>query len=100
MWDTCGQERYRSNAHTFYRGACAIIFVYDVTDADSFLNLRAWKFDVDSVNQDTNLIKVGNTGIRQRLREMKHLRFINLRHILLGGAIFIISSLINKARSS
>jgi GTPase SAR1 family protein len=68
MWDTCGQERYRSIAHSFYRGACAIIFVYDVTDADSFLNLRAWKFDVDSVNQDTNLIKVGNTGIRQRLR--------------------------------
>ncbi len=58
MWDTCGQERYRSIAHSFYRGACAVLFVYDVTDVESFLNLKAWKYDVDSVNQDSNLIKV------------------------------------------
>ena len=72
MWDTCGQERYRSIAHSFYRGATAVLFVYDVTDVDSFLNLRAWKFDVDGVNQDGNLVKVDLASIVMLPRELDY----------------------------
>ena len=74
MWDTCGQERYRSIAHSFYRGATAVLFVYDVTDVDSFLNLRAWKFDVDGVNQDGNLVKVHLASMR-RIRKQQSMSF-------------------------
>lgn len=47
FWDTCGQERYRSIAHNFFRGAHAVVVVYDVTDADSFVDVDKWIRDLD-----------------------------------------------------
>jgi|TARA_B110000091_G_C13744457_1_gene444862 small GTP-binding protein len=42
LWDTAGQERFRAvNAH-FYRGAHAVIFVYDVSSMASFDSLGRW----------------------------------------------------------
>ncbi len=37
LWDTCGQERYRSMTQTYYRGAAGALLVYDITNTDSFL---------------------------------------------------------------
>lgn len=42
FWDTAGQERYQSLRSAYYRGAQAIMFVYDVTHRDSFLSLNQW----------------------------------------------------------
>jgi len=32
IWDTAGEEKYRSIAHMYYRGAAGAIVVYDITD--------------------------------------------------------------------
>lgn len=40
IWDTAGQERFRTLTSSYYRGAHGIIIVYDVTDRDSFENVR------------------------------------------------------------
>merc|ERR1712173_17004 len=42
IWDTAGQERFRNITNAYYRGANGIILVYDVTDEQSFLNIRYW----------------------------------------------------------
>ena len=42
IWDTAGQEKYRSLSLAYYRGADACLFAYDVTDKPSFLHLDAW----------------------------------------------------------
>ncbi len=42
IWDTAGQEKYRSLSLAYYRGADACMFVYDVTDKHSFTNLGSW----------------------------------------------------------
>ena len=42
LWDTCGQEKYRSLTKVFLRGAKIIIFVYDITDRISFDELKYW----------------------------------------------------------
>lgn len=42
FWDTAGQERFQSLRSSYYRGAQAIMFVYDVTNRDSFLSLEQW----------------------------------------------------------
>jgi len=42
FWDTAGQERFQSLMSSYYRGAHAIMFVYDVTDRNSFFNLEQW----------------------------------------------------------
>eukprot|EP00026_Physarum_polycephalum_P015983 Phypoly_transcript_16799.p1 GENE.Phypoly_transcript_16799~~Phypoly_transcript_16799.p1 ORF type:complete len:207 (+),score=29.15 Phypoly_transcript_16799:108-728(+) len=42
IWDTAGQESYRSIAANYYRNAQAALLVYDITDKDSFVALKAW----------------------------------------------------------
>lgn len=36
IWDTAGQERYRALSQSYYRGAKAVVFVYDITKSESF----------------------------------------------------------------
>jgi small GTP-binding protein len=42
IWDTAGAERFRSVARSFYRGANAVMFCYDVAEALSFTHLSTW----------------------------------------------------------
>lgn len=42
IWDTAGQERFRSITASLYRGADAMMFVYDVTSDESFTALEHW----------------------------------------------------------
>ncbi|KIM34046.1 hypothetical protein M408DRAFT_59800 [Serendipita vermifera MAFF 305830] len=42
IWDTAGQERFASLATAFFRGADAVILVYDVTDPSSLPSLAKW----------------------------------------------------------
>ena len=40
IWDTAGQERYRSITKMFYKNANAAILVYDITNKDSFKEIK------------------------------------------------------------
>ena len=40
VWDTAGQEKYRSLTRIFFQGAKLAILVYDITRKDSFENLK------------------------------------------------------------
>lgn len=42
LWDTAGQERYRSITKNYFRKADGIMLLYDVTNEQSFLNVRDW----------------------------------------------------------
>lgn len=42
IWDTAGQEKYRSLAPMYYRGSQAAILVYDITKPGSFTALKDW----------------------------------------------------------
>ncbi|KAF4404040.1 hypothetical protein G4B88_014496 [Cannabis sativa] len=42
VWDTAGQERFRTITNSYYHGAHGIIVVYDVTDQESFNNVKQW----------------------------------------------------------
>ena len=42
IWDTAGQERYRSVNQLFIKGSQIVIFVYDITNKDSFFKLSFW----------------------------------------------------------
>ena len=50
LWDTSGQERFRSMTQAYYRGAAGIVLCYDVTASDSFTTLTDWLGDVSAVN--------------------------------------------------
>lgn len=40
IWDTAGQEKYRSLAKVFYKDAMIIVFVYDITSISSFNEIK------------------------------------------------------------
>src|ERR1700678_499156 len=40
IWDTAGQERFRTISSAYYRGAHGIIIVFDITNIDTFNNVK------------------------------------------------------------
>ena len=42
IWDTAGQERFRSLALNYINNSHGFIFIYDITDLDSFNNVVNW----------------------------------------------------------
>jgi len=61
IWDTAGQERFRTITSSYYRGAHGIIIVYDVTDRESFNNVKNWMLEIEKYAMDNvNKLLVGN----------------------------------------
>ena len=60
IWDTSGQERFRSITQNFYRGADGILFVFDVTNKESFDNIKMWLNEPQVVELNSQKILVGN----------------------------------------
>eukprot|EP01036_Dinobryon_divergens_P023919 gene23919-32317_t len=57
IWDTAGQERFRTITTSYYRNSQGILLVYDITDRNSFLNMRTWVAQIQS-NADVNINKI------------------------------------------
>jgi len=61
IWDTAGQERFRTITTAYYRGAMGILLVYDITDEQSFLNIRNWIRNIEQHASDSmQKILIGN----------------------------------------
>ncbi|OEL32215.1 GTP-binding protein YPTM1, partial [Dichanthelium oligosanthes] len=61
IWDTAGQERFRTITSSYYRGAHGIIIVYDITDMESFNNVKQWLSEIDRyANDSVCKLLVGN----------------------------------------
>ena len=55
LWDTAGQEKYKSLAKIFYRNADVCVFVYDITNKNSFNEIKNfWIKDVkDNIQENS-----------------------------------------------
>uniref|UniRef100_A0AAX7VFC5 Uncharacterized protein n=2 Tax=Astatotilapia calliptera TaxID=8154 RepID=A0AAX7VFC5_ASTCA len=61
IWDTAGQERFRTITSSYYRGAHGIIIVYDVTEQESFNNVKQWLDEIDRYAcENVSRLLVGN----------------------------------------
>ena len=62
IWDTAGQEKFKSLAKIFYKDAKVIILVYDITNKNSFESLKNfwYKEIMDNTISDVILAIVGN----------------------------------------
>ena len=57
IWDTAGQEQYRSLTKIFYKDAAAAILVYDITRKNSFLELKNYWYDQVKETAPKNISK-------------------------------------------
>ena len=61
IWDTAGQEKFRSVARSYYRGAIGIIIVYDITKPGSFEHVMNWLTDAkNAARSECSVCVVGN----------------------------------------
>ena len=62
IWDTAGQEQYRSINTLFFKNTCMCILVYDITSQKSFDSLRNYWYDsvIENSSQDVILSVAGN----------------------------------------
>jgi len=73
VWDTGGQQRYRPVLASCYRGALGVIIVFDVTNRNSFNNIKQWIVEVEEFSCSSNIprILVGNKADLSDRREVE-----------------------------
>ena len=59
IWDTAGQEKYRSINKLFYKDATIVIFVYDITNKKSFEEIKNYWYEQVKENCDLDKIILG-----------------------------------------
>lgn len=61
IWDTAGQEKFRSIVKSFYNGSSGCILVFDLSKLESYDNLKYWHNDVvENLKEDIPIVLVGN----------------------------------------
>jgi len=61
IWDTAGQEKFRSITRSYYRGAAGALLVYDITRRETFDHLATWLEDCRKYsNQNIVIMLIGN----------------------------------------
>ena len=61
IWDTCGQEAYRSLIKNFYRNTSLAIIVYSVEDEQSFNDVNIWLKQVKTfATSSCKILLIGN----------------------------------------
>jgi len=73
IWDTAGQESFRSIVKSFYRNTSGVYLCYSVTRRDSFLNLESWFTEVrENTNSNIVIILVGNQSDKTNERAVTY----------------------------
>lgn len=50
MWDTAGQEKFRTITSAYYKGAQGVIFAFDLTDKNTLNDVKNWLSEVEKYN--------------------------------------------------
>ena len=71
IWDTCGQEEYKSLISNFYRNSSLAILVYAINNKTSFSNLEMWLNEVKTQGSpDVKIFLIGNKNDLEDSREV------------------------------
>mmetsp|Transcript_18578 Transcript_18578/g.71705 ORF Transcript_18578/g.71705 Transcript_18578/m.71705 type:complete len:203 (-) Transcript_18578:121-729(-) len=71
IWDTAGQEKFRSITRSYYRGAAGALLVYDITRRETFDHLQSWLEDCKRYsNQNIVIMLIGNKSDLENKRSV------------------------------
>ena len=72
IWDTCGQEIYRTLISSFYRNASLAMMVYSIDSKESFNHIESWLKEVKlQSNPDIKVFLIGNKADLEDQREVQ-----------------------------
>ena len=72
IWDTAGQESFRSITRSYYRGAAGALLVYDITRRETFNHLTTWLDDARQHSSSHMVIMlIGNKSDLDARRDVK-----------------------------
>ncbi|TEA40647.1 hypothetical protein DBR06_SOUSAS9410015 [Sousa chinensis] len=72
IWDTAGQESFRSITRSYYRGAAGALLVYDITRRETFNHLTSWLEDARQHSSSNMVIMlIGNKSDLESRRDVK-----------------------------
>ena len=120
IWDTAGEERFRTITTSYYKGAHAILIVFDITEKDSFEHVKNWVADIDKfAKQGVLRILVGNKCDLEKQRivskeeanelaEKLGIKYIetsakdtiNIETLFVDTAKYLLSKQVNKSGNS
>ena len=61
IWDTAGQDRFRAITSSYYNGAHGLCLIYDVSDRQSFNNIKGWVTTIrEKCKKDIPIMLIGN----------------------------------------
>lgn len=68
IWDTAGQESFRSITRSYYRDAAGALLVYDITRRESFNHLKRWLEEArQNGNPNMTIMLIGTNYLIQRI---------------------------------
>eukprot|EP01017_Pseudomicrothorax_dubius_P019189 TRINITY_DN2110_c0_g1_i12.p1 TRINITY_DN2110_c0_g1~~TRINITY_DN2110_c0_g1_i12.p1 ORF type:complete len:230 (+),score=34.09 TRINITY_DN2110_c0_g1_i12:158-847(+) len=71
IWDTAGQESFRSITRSYYRGSIGALLIYDVTRRETFESCERWLEDARTYGNDNqNVMLIGNKSDMTECREV------------------------------
>ena len=73
IWDTAGQDRFRAITKNYYKGANGIILIYDVTNLQTYENVKNWINQIrEEANPNVVIYLAGNkVDVNEELRVVK-----------------------------
>lgn len=61
LWDTAGQETYKSITRSYFRGASGALLVFDISRKNTFLSATSWLHDLRQIAEEgIVVVLVGN----------------------------------------
>ena len=89
IFDTAGQERFKSIASNYLKKAEGIILVYDITDRISFENIDNWVDDINKEGENSKaIILIGNKSDKEDERAIQKEEGEKLAKNCCGGIKF------------
>ena len=73
IWDTAGQENYKSITRGYYKSSACAFIVYDITNLKTFKNINNWIKDcVNLAPKNILLVLIGNKSDLEENREVDY----------------------------
>lgn len=71
IWDTAGQEKFKTITAAYYKGAQGLLLVFDISDRKSFNDIENWMLEAQKYShQKIVKILIGNKSDKEATREV------------------------------